>query len=53
MVIEQVKNAKFLIRKKGRRFKKTKKSVMYEDRARYLDIEQRVKRELRDAKGLM
>ena len=42
-------NLKILIRKKGRRFKKAKKSVMDEDRARYLDIEQMVKRELRDA----
>ena len=40
---------KRLIRKKGRRFKKAKKSGMDEDRARYLDIEQMVKRELRDA----
>ena len=39
---------KRLIRK-GRRFKKAKKSGMDEDRARYLDIEQMVKRELRDA----
>ena len=30
-------------------FKKAKKSGMDEDRARYLDIEQMVKRELRDA----
>ena len=37
------------IRKKGRRFKKAKKSGMDEDRARYLDIEQMVKPELRDA----
>ena len=43
------KNFKRLIRKKGRRFKKAKKSGMDEDRARYLDIEQMVKRELRDA----
>ena len=42
-------NLKRLIRKKGRRFKKAKKSGMDEDRARYLDIEQMVKRELRDA----
>ena len=40
---------KRLIRKKGRRFKKAKKSGMDEDRARYLDIEQMVKRELQDA----
>ena len=38
-----------LIRKKGRRFKKAKKSDMDEDKARYLYIEQMVKRELRDA----
>ena len=44
---------KRLIRKKGRRFKKAKKSGMDEDRARYLDIEQMVKRELRDANGFM
>ena len=37
---------KLLIRKKGRRFKKAKKSEMDEDRPRYLDIEQMVKREL-------
>ena len=43
------RNFKILIRKKGRRFKKAKKSGMDEDRARYLDIEQMVKRELRDA----
>ena len=43
------RNLKRLIRKKGRRFKKAKKSGMDEDRARYLDIEQMVKRELRDA----
>ena len=44
-------NLKRLIRKKGRRFKKAKKSGMDEDR--YLDIEHMVKRELRDAeKGL-
>ena len=43
------RNLKGLIRKKGRRFKKAKKSGMDEDRARYLDIEQMVKRELRDA----
>ena len=40
---------KRLIRKKGRRFKKARKSGMDEDRARYLDIEQMVNRELRDA----
>ena len=43
------RNLKRLIRKKGRRFKKAKKSAMDEDKARYLDIEQMVKRELRDA----
>ena len=46
------RNFKRLIRKKGRRFKKAekaKKSGMDEDRARYLDIEQMVKRELRVA----
>ena len=43
------RNLKRLIRKKGRGFKKTKKSGMDEHRARYLDIEQMVKRELRDA----
>ena len=43
------RNLKRLIRKKGRRFKKAKKSGMDEDRARYLDIEHMVKRELRDA----
>ena len=43
------RNLKRLIRKKGRRFKKAKKYGMDEDRARYLDIEQMVKRELRDA----
>ena len=42
-------NLPWMIRKKGRRFKKAKKSGMDEDRARYLDIEQMVKRELRDA----
>ena len=41
------RNLKRLIRKKGRRFKKAKKSGMDGDRARYLDIEQMVK--LRDA----
>ena len=40
---------KKLIRKKGRRFKKAKKYGMDKDRARYLDIEQMVKRQLRDA----
>ena len=39
---------KKLIRKKDRRFKKAMKSGMNEDRAR-LDIEQMIKRELRDA----
>ena len=43
------RNIKRLIRKKGRRFKKAKESDMDEDRARYLDIEQMVKRELQDA----
>ena len=43
------RNLKRLIRKTGRRFNKAKKSGMDEDRARYLDIEQMVKRELRDA----
>ena len=43
------RNLKRLIRKKGRHFKKAKKSGMDEDRARYLDIEQMVKREQRDA----
>ena len=42
-------NFKILIRKKGRRFKKAKKSGMDENRARYLDIKQMVKRELQDA----
>ena len=42
------RNLKRLIRKKGRRFKKAKNSGMDEDRARYLAIEQMVKRELRD-----
>ena len=41
-------NLERLIRKKGRRFKKAKKSGMDEDRAKYLDIEQMVKRELQD-----
>ena len=41
-------NLERLIRKKGRCFKKVNKSGMDEDRARYLDIEQMVKRELRD-----
>ena len=43
------RNFKRLTRKKGRRFKKAKKSGMDKDRARYLDIEQMVKCELRDA----
>ena len=43
------RNLKRLIRKKGRRFKKANKSGMYKDRARYLDIEQMVICELRDA----
>ena len=43
------RNLKRQIRKKGRRFKKAKKSGMDEDRVRYLYIEQMVKRELRDA----
>ena len=43
------RNLKRLIRKKGRRIKKAKKSGKDEDRARYLDIEQMVKRELRNA----
>ena len=43
------RNLKRLIRNKGRHFKKAKKSGMDEDRARFLDIEQMVKRELRDA----
>ena len=42
-------NLKRLIRKKGRHFKKAKKSGMDEDRARYLDNEQMVKCELQDA----
>ena len=42
-------NFKTLIRKKGIRFKKAKKSGMDEDRARYLNMEQMVKRELLDA----
>ena len=42
------RNFKRLIRKKGRRFKKAKKSGMDEDKARYLHIEQMVKRVLRD-----
>ena len=42
-------NLKRLIRKKGRRFKKAKKSGMDEDREMFLHIEQMVKRELRDA----
>ena len=43
------RNLKRLISKKDRRFKKAKKSGMDEDMERYLDIEQIVKRELRDA----
>ena len=44
------RNLKRLIRKKGRRFKKAKKSGMDDDRAMYLDIEeQMLKHELRDA----
>ena len=47
------RNFKRLIRKKGRCLKKAKKSGMDEDRARYLDIEQMVKCELRGCgKGL-
>ena len=46
------RNLKRLIRKIGRHFKKAKKSEMDEDRARYLDIEQMVKRELRDPEGV-
>ena len=42
-------NLQRLIRKKGRRFKKAKKSGIDEAVARYLDIEKMVKRELRDA----
>ena len=42
-------NLKRLIRKKGRRFKKAKKSGMDEDMTRYLDIEQMVNRKQRDA----
>ena len=41
-------NLKRLIRKKGRRFKKAKKSGLDEDMARYLDIEQIIKHELQD-----
>ena len=41
-------NLKRLIRKKGRRFKKAKKSGMDEDMTRYLDIERMVKHELWD-----
>ena len=44
------RNLKRLIRKKGRRFKKAKKSSMDKGRARYLNIEQMViKHELRNA----
>ena len=42
-----------LIRKIGRRFKKAKKSGMDEDRARYLDIEQMVKRDYGMRKGFI
>ena len=41
-------NFRRLIITKDKRFKKAKKSGMDEDRAKYLDIEQMVKRELRD-----
>ena len=40
---------KKIVRKKCRHFQKSKQSGMDKDRARYLDIEQMVKRELRDA----
>ena len=43
------RNLKRLIRKKSIRFKIANKSGMDEDMAKYLDIEQMVKRELRDA----
>ena len=43
------RNLKRRIRKNGRRFKKAKKFGMDENRARYLDIEQMVKRELWNA----
>ena len=43
------RNLKIIIRKKGRRFKKATKSGMDKDSGRNLDIEQMVKRELRDA----
>ena len=43
------RNLKRVIRIKRRRFKKAKKSGMEEDRARYLDVEQMIKREVRDA----
>ena len=43
------RNLKRLIRKKGRRFKKAKKSGMDKDMARYMEIEQMVKRKLQDA----
>ena len=42
-------NLKRLLRKKARRFNKANKSDMDEERARYLDIEQIIRRELRDA----
>ena len=42
------RNLTRIIRKKVRRFKKSKKSGMNEDRTRYLDIEHVVKRELWD-----
>ena len=42
-------NLPWMNRNKGRRLKKAKKSGMDKDRARYLDIEQMIKRELRDA----
>ena len=47
------RNLKRLIRKKGRRFKKAKKSGMDEDRARYLDIDQMVKREVQYAERVL
>ena len=43
------RNFKRLIRNKGRSFKNAKKCGMDEYRARYFDIEQMVKRELRNA----
>ena len=45
-------NLKILIRNKGKRFKKAKKSGMDEDRARYLDTEQMVNHELRNAESV-